>query len=727
MNCHHKIVAALLTFLAIAAATANAQSSWTVSLTPMLNPLPVGMCGAVHLKIFDPATRDTPRNPQGYRVTLADFDMSVDGASVAGNYIDAYHYEVCGCPGGTPGGAAKVIATYPAQSLAANARIRGVNITTEAPFALAAAKGSVNPQPCTAVASSNTSNDTTRGAGRVNPAPSSNAAGSAPADPFAPAANNTATTAVPRTPVPQPTPPVPASGLASAPPVAVALPTTAPRADLAPPPAPATPPAPPATSLPAPGKTNPSSLTAVQTGRGEVQLTWPAVTGVEGYALTGPGIPISDTTGFAATGTSATTFTVPDLPVGYYQWSVGSLYKVNFGFVAPATPLADFTKATLNVTAWAVTAQNAVNPSQFYGYERTPGFVQLQWQPVSGVAYYALFGPGLPQGGVKVTGATEYLAQQVPPGNQEWAVASFYEPGPVSTAASAFSRVTVNVTAPTTAPPAASASATAPATSRYRVVATGFRVVKETVDDSLDRDGLRNEVYGAFSMFHFQGGTEYQLLDQDLRRTQVHGDTFKHAGRTRAGSASITGGLREADAFPSDPTIRVGPAGDQSFPFSVWEGSLTDDTDFEIIFPSLWEWGGGEGSYNYWFANLMSNAPAMWSAARTSVSANAITSFTTADTNAQSSSFNLVEGLRNAARGVIAVVITGGSEDRPIGLQSGGRFPSAGLLLTRRGIEGSLGAAGGTRISLTMPFVDDPGDLRLRGNYTLYLQIERVP
>jgi hypothetical protein len=55
------------------------------------------------------------------------------------------------------------------------------------------------------------------------------------------------------------------------------------------------------------------------------------------------------------------------------------------------------------------------------------------------------------------------------------------------------------------------------------------------------------------------------------------------------------------------------------------------------------------------------------------------------------------------------------------------RFPSAGLLLTRRGIEGSLGAAGGARISLTMPFVDDPGDPWLRGNYTLYLQIERVP
>jgi hypothetical protein len=66
-----------------------AQSpQWTVVVTPTLNPLPAGMCGAVHLTLLDPVTHDVPGNPQGYRINMAAFDMTVSGGTLAGELHD---------------------------------------------------------------------------------------------------------------------------------------------------------------------------------------------------------------------------------------------------------------------------------------------------------------------------------------------------------------------------------------------------------------------------------------------------------------------------------------------------------------------------------------------------------------------------------------------------------------------------------------------------------------
>src|SRR5688500_8214675 len=140
----------LLTTLILASVTAGAQTpQWQVSLTATLDPLPVGMCGAIRLTLLDPVTRDVPRNPQGNRITIADFDMTVNGGtSAAGRYLDAYHYDVCGCPGGVGGGTATVTASYPAQSLPAAARLRGVSFQQSVTFTLAPPKGAVIPAAC---------------------------------------------------------------------------------------------------------------------------------------------------------------------------------------------------------------------------------------------------------------------------------------------------------------------------------------------------------------------------------------------------------------------------------------------------------------------------------------------------------------------------------------------------------------------------------------------------
>ncbi|MBA2685894.1 MAG: membrane dipeptidase [Gemmatimonadaceae bacterium] len=86
-----------------------------------------------------------------------------------------------------------------------------------------------------------------------------------------------------------------------------------------------------------------------------------------------------------------------------------------------------------------------MNPSGFTAAQTGDGQVQLAWQPVSAASYYVILGPGSINGGVKVAHDTTFTVTGVPVGNQESKVASYYEPGPVSTPGTAFPTATVNV------------------------------------------------------------------------------------------------------------------------------------------------------------------------------------------------------------------------------------------------------------------------------------------
>jgi len=145
--------ALILAAMALAPGAAAAQSPWTVTLTPTLNPLPIGLCGAIQLTVLDAATGDAPRNPRGFRVTMADFDISVtapDGQSAAAQPIDASHWSACACQGGSVGAMGTVTATYPAAALDERSRVPDVAFSTTASFVIAAAKGTVNPPACLA-------------------------------------------------------------------------------------------------------------------------------------------------------------------------------------------------------------------------------------------------------------------------------------------------------------------------------------------------------------------------------------------------------------------------------------------------------------------------------------------------------------------------------------------------------------------------------------------------
>ena len=63
---HLPVAVVLVTSLIIPRAVA-AQGPWTVSLRATMDPLPIGMCGAVWLTVMDPAVKDAPRRPNGAR------------------------------------------------------------------------------------------------------------------------------------------------------------------------------------------------------------------------------------------------------------------------------------------------------------------------------------------------------------------------------------------------------------------------------------------------------------------------------------------------------------------------------------------------------------------------------------------------------------------------------------------------------------------------------------
>ena len=138
-----------LTLAAVAAAQPVPNPDpWRVTVVPTLNPLAVGFCSAVQVTVFEGAGTEVPRNPTGFRVTMADFDMAVNGASVMGSQIDPAHWQVCACQGGSSGTVATITATYPAKALSTSSRVPGVAFQRTATFALSEKKGSINPPAC---------------------------------------------------------------------------------------------------------------------------------------------------------------------------------------------------------------------------------------------------------------------------------------------------------------------------------------------------------------------------------------------------------------------------------------------------------------------------------------------------------------------------------------------------------------------------------------------------
>jgi hypothetical protein len=145
------LIAVIVSCAAPVEAQRASGAPWAVTIVPTMNPLPIGSCGAVWLTLKDSTGQDAPRNAAGNRVTIADFDVSVTGATpvaVAGAFNGPTNWSVCGCQGAKAGSSATITASYPKQSLPQAARVRGVKFSQSVLFKLRRRMGAGEPPAC---------------------------------------------------------------------------------------------------------------------------------------------------------------------------------------------------------------------------------------------------------------------------------------------------------------------------------------------------------------------------------------------------------------------------------------------------------------------------------------------------------------------------------------------------------------------------------------------------
>jgi len=324
------------------------------------------------------------------------------------------------------------------------------------------------------------------------------------------------------------------------------------------------------------------------------------------------------------------------------------------------------------------------------------------------------------------------------------------------------------------APPAAAAAAApaaAPASGRYRVVANGFSVIQQG-------HSHHDDVYGGFIMLHYDRQTG-QLKNQDARRTKVLGDIngrvfgetdggdFK---RLRAGTASPTGGLKNGDSYPNAANARIrGPQGAppnrETFPFEVWTGDLTNNSDAVIILPTLWSRDGKTEPFDAWQSAELTAASQIWWDPAVQEGLRGTTLGVVAPPGSATPTSDRL--LTNAVNLLGAALVAGlgqpwamgffnlsafdpSTRDRPIGLNPSVRgLPRRAIVLTREMVEQALNGPKplllptmvvphypawilpyldvpvGVIPVLLSDYVPPPGD-PLRWTYVMYLQVERM-
>ncbi|MDB4881727.1 MAG: hypothetical protein JWL95_493 [Gemmatimonadetes bacterium] len=512
------VVFALLLAL-VSPSAARSQGNgvpWEVTLTPTVNPLPIGSCGAVRLTLEDRARKDHARNTAGSYVQTEHFDLEVDaGGKAIGQYHGANMFVVCACQGATIGASGTVIATYPAKGLDEKKKTKGVAFQAKAPFTIAKAVGGFNPQGCAPSTTTVTSTGTgTSGGTTVTSGSTTTTTTAPPVATGAPVA--TAPTTTPVELVAVTTMPLGTAQQGGAAPTAPtsAPPTTAPTGTmggtLAQPvavvgtPITRSPTAAPVTA-PAAGP-SPSGINITGTPA-SASLSWLTVLGATSYTVTrkqGTAVQATQTLAGSAKGmtdvglraSTSYTYTLTAIQAD------GRAGSVSGGFVTPP----------------------AQNPTMFFASQLATGEVQLFWAPVLGATYYVVLGPGSSNGGVKVSG-TSLLVTGAPAGPQTWLVGSYYDPGPtpatgvgqnaISTPASEFKQAQLDV-----APPSTTAKWTS-----FKPSVNGFGFVNDFTNNFIPPPvGLTSS--------GLCGGMSYSVMDYFLTNDSIPTQAFRPANGT---------------------------------------------------------------------------------------------------------------------------------------------------------------------------------------------------
>jgi hypothetical protein len=134
---------------------------------------------------------------------------------------------------------------------------------------------------------------------------------------------------------------------------------------------------------------------------------------------------------------------------------------------------------------------------------------------------------------------------------------------------------------------------------RFRVTINGFKVIHQTLDDALERDGRGDEVY-FLSQWRLTEG-DRTLRSSELLRSRVMGDANGRSDRVQAGSArpgvlsilsgGMVGGLLTGDTFPNDPSVLSGSPMVDRAPMLLFDGELTS-SQVLVVVPTIWEQDG---------------------------------------------------------------------------------------------------------------------------------------
>lgn len=263
-----------------------------------------------------------------------------------------------------------------------------------------------------------------------------------------------------------------------------------------------------------------------------------------------------------------------------------------------------------------------------------------------------------------------------------------------------------------------------PIEAQFRITLNGFKVNNETFDHQFEVDGKGDEVYIRYDT-RMVDAEENTLLSNNAQ-TVVMGDVNGHPERVQAGSrdcpGSCKGGLKSGDAFPdSTPWDRSGSnmMADHP-PMILFEGTLVKDETGVAITPTIWEWDGATDILQSWGATISENGPKIAQA-----TANIIKGETDDNKVIQS---NLEMGL--PAVFDLLSDIGGRAQDRAIGgvptnQDKDFKFEPKTLVFTYdKAVLATQNNPSGKGVGVfEISYADPPGQI---GNYTLYIQIERM-
>jgi hypothetical protein len=260
----------------------------------------------------------------------------------------------------------------------------------------------------------------------------------------------------------------------------------------------------------------------------------------------------------------------------------------------------------------------------------------------------------------------------------------------------------------TAAPPRESKISLPSKSGRFRVTLNGFTVNHDTYDHALGYDGQGDEVYIIVDAVDFNGAGA--ILSRRNLQTPIMGEANGQGDRIQAGRATDRGGLRTGNQFPTnEPWRRAGALMERQPPMLLWEGTLTNDgmregTTAALIVPTIWERDELPQFVETYRSNLDTRL------------AGYVRTLNASDLSLG----NLIGGASPLGDYEVGTGINLASHDRPPSV-----WPKRLLLTYDIAQQAASSTRDGLGTGIFRVRYQDSEDLG--GDYTLYIQVERIP